>query len=95
MNRQTVGLFRLIYVLVIAALGGFCIGVLSGCTTTSIKSPSGWSYESTRLMNDAALDEASIDPSTGAVTIKGARSESSKMADIFLEVLRTGAAARP
>jgi hypothetical protein len=54
------------------------VAMAYGCSTTEIKSPSGWEYRSTRFLNAMGVDETTIDPSTGAVTIKGVRSDSQK-----------------
>lgn len=81
MQRITALLLIILFVALFAALAG-------GCTSTAIESPDGWSYRSTRVLNDAGLDEAAIDPSTGAVSIKGVRSDSSKGLDVALEALR-------
>jgi hypothetical protein len=75
----------LILLLVVAIAAAM---LFAGCTTTEVHSPSGWTYRSTRLFNNAGVDELDVNPATGVITIKGVRSDSSKGLDVALEALR-------
>jgi hypothetical protein len=60
----------------------------AGCSVTEVTTPSGWTYRSTRFFTNTGLDDASIDTATGAVSIRGARSDSSKALDVAAAALQ-------